>query len=229
MLAALFALLSRLFHMSLGIGTPSQFPPPLTPKEEQECFVAAAGGDENARQKLILHNLRLVSHIVRKYYGTCRNQEDLVSVGSIGLIKAVDTFRVENGTKFATYGAKCVQNEILMYFRRQKHQNAEVSMHDTIDVDREGNPLTYMDVIASEENMVDEINTMLCGHRAAQLVNEILEERERQIIRMRFGLDGAPPMAQREVALLLGISRSYVSRLEKGALDKLRHAMGGSM
>jgi RNA polymerase sporulation-specific sigma factor len=226
MLAALFALLSRFLHLTLGIGTPSQFPPPLAPDEERACFEAAAAGDEDARQKLILHNLRLVSHIVRKYYGSCRNQEDLVSVGSIGLVKAVDTFRVENGTKFATYGAKCVQNEILMYFRRLKHQSAEVSMHDTIDVDREGNPLTYMDVIASDENMTEEVDTMLCSRRAAALVGQVLEEREAQIIRMRYGLEGNEAMAQREVAVCLGISRSYVSRLEKGALEKLRRAMG---
>ena len=227
MLAALIALLTRFFHISLGIGTPSQFPPPLPAKEEYDYFVAAAAGDEEARQTLILHNLRLVSHIVRKYYGTCRNQEDLVSVGSIGLIKAVDTFRVENGTKFATYGAKCVQNEILMYFRHLKHQSAEISMYDTIDVDREGNPLTYMDVIASDENMTEEIDTMLCSRRAVELVGQVLEEREAQIIRLRYGLDGRDPLAQREVATLLGISRSYVSRLEKGALEKLRRAMGG--
>ncbi len=227
MLAALFALLTRFFHISLGIGTPSQFPPPLSASEERACFSAAATGDEDARQKLILHNLRLVSHIVRKYYGSCRNQEDLVSVGSIGLIKAVDTFRPENGTKFATYGAKCVQNEILMYFRRMKHQSAEISMYDTIDVDREGNPLTYMDVIASEENMTEEIDTILCSRRAVALVSQVLEEREACIIRLRYGLSGEKPRSQREVATLLGISRSYVSRLEKGALEKLRRAMGG--
>lgn len=226
MLAALFALLSRFFHLTLGIGTPSHFPPPLSPEEEKTYFEAAAQGDEDARQKLILHNLRLVSHIVRKYYGSCRNQEDLVSVGSIGLVKAVDTFRIENGTKFATYGAKCVQNEILMYFRRLKHQSAEVSMYDTIDVDREGNPLTYMDVIASDENMTEEVDTLLCSRQAVALVGQVLEEREAQIIRMRYGLEGGEPMAQREVAVCLGISRSYVSRLEKGALEKLRRAMG---
>ena len=227
MLAALFGLLTRFFHLTLGIGTPSHFPPPLPHEEEQQLFRLASQGDEQARQKLILHNLRLVSHIVRKYYGSCRNQEDLVSVGSIGLVKAVDTFRVGNGTKFATYGAKCVQNEILMHFRHLKHQSAEVSMHDTIDVDREGNPLTYMDVIAGDDNMTEEIDTMLCGKQALALVERVLDERERQIIRMRYGLGGKAPLPQREVAALLGISRSYVSRLEKGALEKLRHAMGG--
>ncbi len=227
MLAALFSLLTRFFHITLGIGTPSQFPPPLSSEEERACFLAAAEGDEEARQKLILHNLRLVSHIVRKYYGSCRDQEELVSVGSIGLVKAVDTFRVENGTRFATYGAKCVQNEILMYFRHRKHQSAEISMYDTIDVDREGDPLTYMDVIASDENMTEEIDTQICSARAVALVGQVLEAREAQIIRMRYGLGGIEPMAQREVAERLGISRSYVSRLEKSALEKLREAMGG--
>ena len=225
MLAMLLAFLTRFLHITLGIGTPSQFPPPLSAAEERRCFEAAARGDEEARQKLILHNLRLVSHIVRKYYGSSRNQEDLVSVGSIGLIKAVDTFRPEDGTKFATYGAKCVQNEILMYFRKQKHHNSEVSMYDTIDVDRAGNPLTYMDVIAGEENMTEEVDTDLCITRALRYVETTLDDRERRIIRMRYGLGGKPPLAQREVAAALGISRSYVSRLEKSALEKLHRAM----
>jgi len=223
----LLALLTRFFHISLGIGTPTQFPPPLSPVEEQKCFAAARAGDAAAREKLILHNLRLVSHIVRKYYGSSKNQEDLVSVGSIGLVKAVDTFRVEDGNRFATYAAKCVQNEILMYFRKLKHRQREVSMGDTIDVDREGNPLTNMDVIASEENMTEDVDRKLCSVKALRLVDSVLDARERQIIRLRYGLGGGEPLAQREVAQKLGISRSYVSRLEKAAIDKLYAAMTG--
>ncbi|MBQ7337773.1 MAG: RNA polymerase sporulation sigma factor SigK [Clostridia bacterium] len=225
----LFALLTRFLHISLGVGTQTHFPPPLTPEEEKACFLRAGEGDEAARERLIIHNLRLVSHIVRKYYGSNKNQEDLISVGSIGLIKAVDTFRVEDGTRFATYAAKCVQNEILMYFRKLKHRQREVSMGDTIDVDREGNPLTYMDVIASEENMTEDVDRKLCSARALRYVDIVLDERERQIIHLRYGLGGKEPLAQREVASLLGISRSYVSRLEKGALDKLHHAMTGGI
>ena len=142
MLLTLFALFTRIIHMILGIGTPQSFPPPLPAAEEQACFLRAEAGDEEARQLLILHNLRLVSHIVRKYYSTARNQEDLVSIGTIGLVKAVDTFNIHNGAKFATYAAKCIQNEILMHFRSQKKLAAEVSLNDTIDVDHDGNPLT---------------------------------------------------------------------------------------
>ena len=227
LLSVLLAFLTRFFHISLGVGTAAQFPPPLSPSEEQSCFAAARKGDMMAREKLILHNLRLVSHIVRKYYGSSKNQEDLVSVGSIGLVKAVDTFRMEDGNRFATYAAKCVQNEILMYFRKLKHHQKEVSMDDTIDVDREGNPLTYMDVIASEENMTEEVDRKLCSTKALRLVDSVLDARERQIIRLRYGLGGGEPLAQREVAQKLGISRSYVSRLEKAAIDKLYAAMTG--
>ena len=142
MLAQLFSLVSSILHLILGISTKGNFPPPLPREVEVECFIAAEGGDEEARQKLILHNLRLVSHIVRKYYATAKNQEDLVSIGTIGLIKAVDTFRVSEGARFATYASRCIQNEILMHFRSAKKLSAEVSLNETIDMDKDGNPLT---------------------------------------------------------------------------------------
>lgn len=222
MLSFLISLFMNAVHLLLGIGTPQNFPPPLDPKEEHAAFLAKRDGDEKAREKLILHNLRLVSHIVRKYYGTAKNQEDLISIGSIGLIKAVDTFNPDNGARFATYAAKCIQNEILMHFRAQKKLSAEVSINETIDVDRDGNPLTYMDVIATEDNIEEEVDLHVKSALVRRLVNTVLDERERQIIILRYGLGDNVPKTQREVAQLLGISRSYVSRIEKGALETLR-------
>lgn len=151
----ILTLLSRLLHVMLGIGTPNGFPPPLEADEEREAFVLAAAGNAAAREKLIVHNLRLVSHIVRKYYSASPDQEELVSIGTLGLIKAVDSFDVSHGARFATYAAKCIQNEILMSFRQQKKQRGEVSMSDAIDFDRDGNPLTYEDVISTDENMAE--------------------------------------------------------------------------
>ena len=225
MFLTLFSIFTKMIHLILGINTPQKFPPPLPAQEEREAFLKAAQGNEDARQKLILHNLRLVSHIVRKYYSTAPNAEDLVSIGTIGLVKAVDTFHVENGAKFATYAAKCVQNEILMHFRSQKKYAAEVSLNETIDIDRDGNPLTYIDVICSDEDIVDEIDRKIMTGKMMRCVQSVLTPRERQIISMRFGLGGQSPKAQREVASALGISRSYVSRIEKSALEKLRAAM----
>ncbi|MBQ7347709.1 MAG: RNA polymerase sporulation sigma factor SigK [Clostridia bacterium] len=227
MLITLFALLTRILHMILGVGTPQNFPPPLPHDEENECFLRAEQGDEEARQKLILHNLRLVSHIVRKYYSTARNPEDLVSIGTIGLVKAVDTFSVRNGAKFATYGAKCIQNEILMYFRSQKKQSSEVSINETIDVDRDGNPLTYIDVICSDEDIAEEIDRKLITGKMLRYLDTCLSARERQIIMMRYGIGGVKAQTQREIATSLNISRSYVSRIEKSALAKLKEALGG--
>lgn len=226
MLAYLFSVMSRLLSAMLGIGTPQNFPPPLDRETEGEYFRLAATGNAEARNKLILHNLRLVSHIVRKYYSSSRNQEDLVSIGTIGLVKAVDSFDINKGARFATYAAKCIQNEILMYFRSQKKLAAEVSINETIDVDRDGNPLTYMDVINCEDSVTDEIDMKMQTSRALTYVNTVLNERERQIIVMRYGLGGIKAKTQRDVAVLLGISRSYVSRIEKGALEKLAEAFG---
>ena len=224
MLGSVFSAFSNLFHLILGIGTPQNFPPPLSAEEECEYFHALEGGDESARQKLISHNLRLVSHIVRKYYSGHKSQEDLVSVGVIGLVKAVDSFRISAGAKFATYAAKCIQNEILMYFRSQKRVGSEVSLSDTIDVDRDGNPLTYIDVISCDESLTGEVERQIDAERAMRFVNTVLDMRERKIISLRYGLRGGEPLTQREVATLLGISRSYVSRIEKTAIEKLQSA-----
>ena len=227
MLFTLFTVLVRVMHLILGIGTPQNFPPPLPHEEEQECFLRAEEGDEAARQKLILHNLRLVSHIVRKYYSTAKNAEDLVSIGTIGLCKAVDSFNVHNGAKFATYAAKCIQNEILMHFRAQKKLSAEVSINETIDVDRDGNPLTYIDVICSEEDIAEEVDRKMMTHKMRLCMDRFLSQRERQILILRYGLDGVTPQTQKEIAEKLKISRSYVSRLEKSALEKMREVLDG--
>ena len=225
MFSALLSLFSNFIHLILGITYQQSFPPPLSTKEEDDCFLRMEQGDAAAREKLILHNLRLVSHIVRKYYSTAKNQEDLISIGTLGLIKAIDTFHRENGARFATYAAKCIQNEILMHFRAQKKLSAEVSLNDTIDVDRDGNPLTYMDVISSDENLETDVALKLSSARALRYIRTLLGERERQILILRYGLASGKAKTQAEVAAMLGISRSYVSRIEKSALNKLREAM----
>lgn len=228
MLSMILSFFTRFYHMILGIDMPNAFPPPLPPEEEHKCFLLAREGDEDARQKLILHNLRLVSHIVRKYYSSSQNgdREDLVSIGIIGLVKAVDSFNVQNGARFATYAAKCIQNEILMHFRSRKKTQGEVSLSETIDVDRDGNPLTYADVISYEDNIAEEVEQKIRIQKTMRFVGSVLEERERQIICLRYGIGGKKALTQRDVADRLGISRSYVSRIEKGAIEKLQAAFG---
>lgn len=221
----LLSLLSRLLHLMLGISTPNNFPPPLEKKEEYETFLLAKKGDAKAREKLIVHNLRLVSHIVRKYYSTAKNQEDLVSLGTLGLVKAVDSFDPIHGARFATYAAKCIQNEILMHFRSQKKLQNEVSINDAIDTDRDGNPLTYEDIISTDENMAEDLDRKMLAERALAYTESILTARERQILYLRYGIGGGKPQTQKETAAKLGISRSYVSRIEKSALEKLRSAL----
>lgn len=221
MVTSVSTLVLGLFYLILGLSNGNNFPAPLSAKEERELFEKMKKGDEHARTRLIEHNLRLVAHIVRKYYFSSKNQDDLISIGSIGLVKAIDSFDFTNGARFATYGAKCIQNEILMYFRSQKKLNYEVSINETIDMDRDGNPLTYQDIICCEDTIAEDIDRKLHTSKALRLVNEVLTERERKILVMRYGLNNRPAMTQRDVAKLLGISRSYVSRIEKGALEKL--------
>ena len=220
-------ILLRFISLILGIEQLESFPPPLKKDEEAEAFKRMRAGDARAREIIIERNLRLVSHIIRKYYSSYQNPDELLSVGSLGLIKAVDSFKSEYGTRFATYGAKCVQNEILMYFRSQKKQQNEVSINDTIDIDKDGNPLTYLDVISVEENIADDVDLKIHTTRLKELVRSELDEREREIVTLRYGLEGYKPLTQREVAAYLKISRSYVSRIEKRALEKLRDAFGG--
>ena len=216
----------HLIYLLLGIGNAQSFPPPLPAAEERRLFAAMKGGDRAARKRLIEHNLRLVAHVVRKYYTSYQNPDELVSIGSLGLVKAIDTFSQENGARFATYAVKCVQNEILMFFRSQKKLSCEVSINETIDVDRDGNPLTYIDVLSSDEDITGELDLRIHAERAYRLIDEVLDERERRIITMRYGLGKAPPLTQREVADRLSISRSYVSRIEKRALERLRESFG---
>ena len=222
----LLSILSRFLHVMLGISTPNNFPPPLTSAEEDKAFSLAKNGDAAAREKLIVHNLRLVSHIVRKYYSSAKNQEDLVSIGTIGLIKAVDSYNITHKTRFATYAAKCIQNEILMHFRSQRKLQNEVSINEAIDTDRDGNPLTYEDIISTDENMAEDLDRRMLADRARSYIGTLLSARERQVIFLRYGLSGKKPKTQKETSAILGISRSYVSRIEKSALDKLREALG---
>ena len=215
----------RFHFLFLRVTQNGSYPPPLSHGEEEEAFKLMRTGDREARKKLIEHNLRLVSHIVKKYYTQSKNQEDLISIGTIGLIKAVDSFNAENGARFATYASKCIQNEILMHFRSAKKTASLVSLNETIDMDKEGNPLTYMDVISIDDTIAEELDIKISGEIAMRIINSYLSEREKEIIFLRYGLHGGAPLTQRELAEKLNISRSYVSRIEKSALEKIRYRM----
>ena len=218
----LLTMMTKMLALFLKVDEPICFPPPLSEEEDRECFARCREGDEAAREKLILHNLRLVAHIVKKYYITSKNQEDLISIGTIGLIKAVDSFNSSNGARFATYAGRCLQNEILMYFRSQKKTQCEVSLSEPIDVDKDGNPLTYIDIISVDDTIAEDIFVKITSSRAKKFIREGLSPRERQILILRYGLTGSSPLTQREIAEGLNISRSYVSRIEKAALKKIQ-------
>ena len=217
---------ARFISLILSVDTQQNFPPPLSADEEREAFIKMKEGDEDSRKLIIEHNLRLVSHIIKKYYASYQYPDELLSVGCLGLIKAVDSFKSEHGTRFATYGARCVQNEILMYFRGLKKSSGEIYIGDVIDVDKDGNPLTYLDIIGTDEDIADEIDMKVHSERVLKLVDEVLDPREREIIILRYGLCGYAPLTQREVAKHFDISRSYVSRIEKRALEKMRDSFG---
>ncbi len=223
MIAAVWLMLSGLMY-SLQLSTGS-FPKPLTPEEEQHYLKLSAQGDLEARNILIERNLRLVAHIMKKYYAQTADQEDLISIGTIGLIKGITTFDASKGARLATYAARCVENEILMYFRSQKKSSQDVSLSDYIETGNDGTALALMDVISDDEDLLEQVSTRQDLKKLCAAVDTVLTDRERQVIVLRYGLGGGTPMRQREVARLTGISRSYVSRIEKRALEKLKAAL----
>ena len=223
MTAALWLVLSSLL-CSLQLQTGS-FPKPLTAEEERHYLKLAGEGDLEARNILIERNLRLVAHIMKKYYTAESDQEDLISIGTIGLIKAVSTFDASKGARLATYAARCVENEILMYFRAQRKSAQDVSLSDYIETGSDGAALSLMDVVSEDTDLLEQVTTREAIRQLRVVLDRCLTEQERQVIILRYGLDGEKPKRQREVALVCGISRSYISRIEKRALGKLRTAL----
>ena len=223
MFAASWLLLGSLFY-ALQLSTGS-FPKPLTEAEEQHYLALSAAGDLEARNILIERNLRLVAHIMKKYYSQTADQEDLISIGTIGLIKGITTFDASKGAKLATYAARCVENEILMYFRSQKKSSQDVSLSDCIEGGSDGSPLERMDVISDDCDLLEMVTSRESVVQLRKAVVSCLTDQERLVITLRYGLDGKVPKRQREVAEVTGISRSYVSRIEKRALEKLKAAL----
>ncbi len=226
MITLLFAANSLIYSLRLTTASGS-FPKPLSAKEEQYYLERSAQGDLEARNILVERNLRLVAHILKKYYSSASDQDDLISIGTIGLIKAISTFDGSKGARLATYAGRCIQNEILMYFRSQRKSSSDVSLSELIETGGESGGLSIMDVLSTDEDMFELAHIRSETRRLSTLMEETLTPREKQIISWRYGLYGGPSLPQREVAEKLGISRSYVSRIEKRALNKLKFAMEG--
>lgn len=223
MIAAVYLLLGGL--MSPLQLSPGSFPQPLSEEEERICLERYHKGDMQARNTLIEHNLRLVAHVLKKYYAQGGEQEDLISIGTIGLIKGIETFRPNKGARLATYAARCVENEILMYFRSQRKSSQDVSLSDYIETGTDGAALALMDVVSDDTDLLEQVSTRQTLQKLCIAIDTALSEQEKQVIVERFGLGGVTPKRQREVAKLVGLSRSYVSRIEKRALGKLRKAL----
>ena len=221
-LSQILDFLSGIIYLFLHVTGGGTFPKALSAAEEKRCLEEMAQGSEAARRKLIEHNLRLVAHIVKKYYSNQNDQEDLISIGTIGLIKAVDSFNADKGIKLSSYASRCIENEILMFFRSGKKSAQDVSINEPIETDKSGNTLTLMDTMAVDDTIIDNLDIKMKSEKLYGLLDSVLTRRERSIIWLRYGLGGNKPLPQRVVAKKLGISRSYVSRIEKKALQKLR-------
>ena len=223
--AFLLVLSGTLMSLRLGPGSGS-FPKTLSAEEEHRYVEAwTERGDIEARNQLIEHNLRLVAHIIKKYYSHAADQEDLISIGTVGLIKGVSTYRLDKNVRLATYASRCIENEVLMYFRSQRKSAGDLSLSDSIEDDGDGGSLSIQDVLAEESDLLENVSTAELRQQVTEKVDAVLEPREAEIIRVRYGLGGREPLTQREAAEKCGISRSYVSRIEKKALEKLRKAM----
>lgn len=222
MLLQFLSWLSGLWFMFLHVSGSGSFPKALSSAEERECLRRMKKGDGEARRMLIEHNLRLVAHVVKKYYPPAGEQDDLISIGTIGLIKAIDSFDPDKGIRLSSYASKCVENEVLMHFRAQKKTAQDISINEPIDTDKDGNTLTLMDTMSSDEDIIDDIDMKIRSGKLYGYLIDILDDREKKILISRYGLFGTKPMTQREVAKSLGISRSYISRIEKQAIEKLR-------
>ncbi len=228
-LTELLALLGQyVCFFILHVCGSGSFPKPLSQKEEALYLEMFRNGDMEARNKLVEHNLRLVAHIIKKYYGIQSEQDDLVSIGTIGLIKAINTYKPDKKIRLSSYASRCIENEILMHFRNAKKSSQDISLNETIDTDKDGNPLTLLDIMSVDDNILDNLDLKLNSQKLGQFIKEELDERERKIIILRYGLNGKKPLTQKEVAKLLDISRSYVSRIETKALKVLRKRFDNS-
>lgn len=222
----LLGILSGMAFFALHVTASGSFPRPLSKDEEEKYFREMKKGSTSAKNMLIEHNLRLVAHIIKKYYSNSAEQDDLISIGTIGLIKAVSSFDYEKGARFATYAARCIENEILMHFRNKRKYALDVSFSEPIDSDKDGNELSIMDIMADERSVAEDIEEKLRAEELYKAIEKCLDRREKEIIYLRYGLFGKKAYTQREVAEKLGISRSYVSRIEKKALEELRENLG---
>ena len=223
MFSAILSILSANFlYFILHINNTSSFPKPLNAKDESDALERLKNGDKDARALLIERNLRLVSHIVKKYYSKTNDTDDLISIGTIGLIKAIDSFNPDKGIRLATYASRCIENEILMHFRNIRKNATDVYLGDSIEIDKDGNPLTIQETLSDNRDLAEDLETKIKWEKVSKIIENMEDEREKEILILRYGLDNKKPLTQREVAQRLKISRSYVSRIEKKVLEDIK-------